>query len=187
MRLTQARRPPLTPAQSALQCQLLESTLQSPLLESALQCPLLQSAFQCPLRRLPDPPWRPPDHPDPEHPDHPHLQPAIKPPIKSCSTQSQIVRSTVHYPEPYQSLSFVYPVCTYPQMLQRSSDPDLLDSSTIQNFPAKDTASAFSDKNPRTAQSVSTHLLTVTSVSLCNSFNKPTGVCINPLSPACVL
>ncbi len=98
-----------------------------------------------------------------------------------------LIRSTVHYPEPYQSLSFVYPVCTYPQMLQHSSDPDLLDSSTIPNLPAKDTASAFSDKNPRTAQSVSTHLLTVTSVSLCNSVNKPTGVCINPLSPACVL
>ncbi len=108
----------------------------------------------------------------------------------SISDHSQLfllVRSTVHYTEPYQSLSLVYPVCTYPQMLQRSSDPDLLDSSTIPNLPAKDTASAFSDKNPRTAQSVSTHLLTVTSVSLCNSVNKPTGVCINPFSPACVL
>ncbi len=73
--------------------------------------------------------------------------------ISSISAHSQhflLVRSTVHYPEPYQSLSFVYPVCTYPQILQRSSDPDLLDSSTIPNLPAKDTASAFSDKSPRT-------------------------------------
>ncbi len=94
-----------------------------------------------------------------------------------------IVRSTVHYLEPYQTLAYVLPVCTYPQMLQRSSDPDLLDSSKFPNLPTKDTASAFPDKNPSTAQSVFTYLITITSVSLCNSFNKPTCVCINPLSP----
>ncbi len=47
--LWQARRPPLTQAQSMLQCQPLESAMLVPPLQSALQCPLLDSALQCPL------------------------------------------------------------------------------------------------------------------------------------------
>ncbi len=53
---------------------------------------------------------QPPLTPDHSHlySDHLHLPSPIKPPIKSRSTQSQIVRSTVHHLELFPDLTCLY-------------------------------------------------------------------------------
>ncbi len=129
------------------------------------------------------------DHQPPLIPDRTHLtSDHLHLPFSKQVTFKSIKHSVNDRPV-YRSLPWTIPVSrlrfTCLHTRRCSSAPLILISSTParSRISLQKTASAFPDKNPSTAQSFFTYLLTITSVSLCNSFNKPTCVCINPLPP----